>query len=127
MEKQEIKILSTKIFKEFQEDVKYGNKQPVNIIMALLINECSDLSQNLFNQISKDKEDLEELLFVIPKEEKYHGLLKKIITQLFFPKGFSNQLIMKFHVHFSDSPEVRNFYIQLERDRIQRVNYSAFA
>lgn len=125
MEQEKI-ILDFELFKESQEDSKYGNKAVVNVIMAFLLKNCTDISQELLDK-KIGHEDLFELLVLIPKKKKYYPLIEKIIEQLFNSRGFQNTVRVDFLRHFSDSPEVIEFYVGLEKDRIQRVNHGTFA
>lgn len=121
------KVLTIEEFDEFQKDIKYGNKIVLNIVMALLVGKYNVLSDDLFAKILDDKEDLEELLFLIPKAKEYQKIIKNIIEKLFYLKGFQKNLLERFLKHFSDSPKILNFYLELERVRINKLNYGVFS
>ncbi len=118
-------VLDLELFEESQKDFKYGNKIVTNVIMTFLLKKCTDISEDLFKKI--DYEDLFELLVLIPRREMYYPLIQKIIQRLFNSRGFQNTVRIDFLRHFSDSPEIVEFYIDLERQRIERVNVGAFA
>ena len=118
-------LTKTDYQKFYEHNDRYGNKLPRNIIMGLIINHKNDIDDELFKDISKNSEDLEEFLYLIPKN--FESLLKKSLTKLLELKNIKSQSLDKFLGHFSDSPTLLFIFAESEAKKIERLQAGNFS
>lgn len=119
--------MTLEMFYEQLQEMKYGNDTALNVVMSMFLLRCNNLSQDFFEKVFTDNEELEDFLFLVPQSPQYETLTKRVVAGLFGSRGFYKLFIKKFLRHFSGSPKIVNYYLNLERNRINKFNHGAFA